>query len=278
MKHAGTAILLAATLMLGASTSAFAVLKPKAALSQDWETLTINQQYTEFSRDEAAYTVKSTMLEKDALGEALGTVTAVGVTNKMIRLTHPAKIYAINGIADRCAVAVDYDNSGSYYVATCRSYMPTTLGTLIEDLNLKENMTIGQVSYQYLKNNERKPGNHIIERYTLDSAELLWETILSDTSIVRDLTIPNLEVGSMTIPIAVDVIGVEGYSIEVTMDGYLRINLLDTGKGFFIGKKVAQSFIKAVTETGTFVSRGVLSDDTASPDNNSVLGSKSVVK
>ena len=57
--------------------------------------------------------------------------------------------FSIQGISSNCAVAVELD--GTLYAYRTYDYIPETLGNLIDDLNLRQNISFGSVWYNYRK-------------------------------------------------------------------------------------------------------------------------------
>lgn len=270
------ALLAAGVLASALPMNAMALLTPAASTVKPWDQLEINEQYNEFVWNDGAYSVQTIQVDQENIGVNLGNVTAVGINNKMNRFTHDAQIFQIAGISQKCAAAIQYDSGGPYYVSTNRYYTPATLGKLLEDLSLKENLTPGGVVYTYWKDNTRKKGNHITEKYTLGDPAVIWEMLLSDPSLPVAKEVPNPLVGVMEISVSVGAIGDETATLAVTTDGYLKMYVLGSGKVFFPGKEVTQSFIKHVTENEERISRTASAED--GPDQGSSLfGAKSVV-
>lgn len=271
------AALAAAILTAAVPMNAAALLTPNVSTVKPWDQLQINEQYSEFSREAGAYSVQPVELAADQVGDAAGSVTAVGMDNRMNRFTHPAQIYEINGIAAVCAVAVKYSGDDRYFVSTNRDYTPATLGKLIGDLSLEENLVCGSISYTYWKDNVRKKGNHITEKYTLDDAATVWDMLLGDKSLPVTKEAPNPLVGVMEISVGVNVIGAQDATLSVTSDGYLKMYVLGSGKVFYPGKGVTQKFIQYITDNCERTGRTAAGDD-GPADGSSLLGAKSVLK
>lgn len=271
------AALAAAILTAAAPMNAAALLTPNVSTVKPWDQLQINEQYSEFAREAGAYSVQSVELTAGQVGDAVGSVTAVGMDNRMNRFTHSAQIYQINGIATACAVAVKYSGDDRYFVSTNRDYTPATLGKLIEDLSLEENLVCGNISYTYWKDNVQKKGNHITEKYTLDDAATVWDMLLGDKSLPVTKEAPNPLVGVMEISVGVNVIGAQDATLSVTSDGYLKMYVLGSGKVFYPGKEVTQKFIQYITDNCERTGRTAAGDD-GPADGSSLLGAKSVLK
>lgn len=273
----GAAALLAAGFLAASPLEAMALLKPDVSTTKPWDQLEINEQYSEFVRDAGTYSVQDAELDGDQVGDDLGAVLAVGVSSKMNRFTHNARVYTIDGIASKCAVAVKYDGDARYFISTNRDYTPATLGALIEDLSLEDNLSAGEISYTYWKDNVQKKGNHVTERYSLEDSGAIWEMLLNDPSLPVAKEVPNPLVGVMSITVDIGTIAETGTALSVTTDGYLQLYALGSGKVFFPGKQVTQKFIKYVQENGTSLGRATAGDD-GPAQGTSLLGAKSVIK
>lgn len=276
-RRALPAALAAGILMAAVPMSASALLTPNVSTVKPWDQLQINQQYSDFVREAGSYSVQSVELASDQVEDAMGSVTAVGIDNRMNRFTHPAQIFKISGISDKCAVAVRYSGDERYFVSTNRDYTPATLGKLIGDLSLEENLVCGGIAYTYWKDNVQKKGNHITEKYALDDASVVWDMLLADTSLPVAKEVPNPLVGVMEISVGVNVIGAEDATLSVTTDGYLKMYVLGSGKVFYPGKEVTQKFIQYITENCERTGRTAAGDD-GPADGSSLLGAKSVLK
>lgn len=273
----GAAALLAAGLLAAMPLETMALLKPDVSTTKPWDQLEINQQYSEFVREAGTYSVQDAELTSDQIGDDLGAVLTVGVSNKMNRFTHNARIYIIDGIASKCAVAVKYDGDDRYFVSTNRNYTPATLGALIEDLSLEDTLSAGEISYTYWKDNVQKKGNHVTERYSLDDASVIWEMLLADTSLPVAKEVPNPLVGVMSVTVDIGTIEETGTALSVTTDGYMQLYALGSGKVFFPGKQTTQKFIKYVQDNAKSLGRTTAGDDGPS-EGSSLLGAKSVIK
>ncbi len=60
-----------------------------------------------------------------------------------------AEVREISGISQNCAIAVRYDGMEEWYSAQKREYAPQTLGELVGEMGLKEDLDVGPVYYSY---------------------------------------------------------------------------------------------------------------------------------
>lgn len=167
-------------------------------------------------------------------GEYLGNAVLSGYdVYEEISYTANASVYSNVGISTQCAVVVAFD-TGEEYVYRNTWYKPATLGDFITDLNLRENLEIVGAYVQ-----ENRADGWSDTHYTGVSTEKIIEIIFEDESIpnVENFDQMVFEFGSSRIGFAINVekIGAQNISIELTEDGWLVTNILDTGKAFYVG-------------------------------------------
>lgn len=154
------------------------------------------------------------------------------------------KIYRIKGINPHCAVALQYPDENEYFVAVCGKYSPATLGDLINDLSLRENLQVGTVYRSYRDENGR------IHDFRYDglTAEKTWELLLNDTTLPTVTEWHTEGTSKVSVAINVPLLGYHNISISLFADGYMLTYLLDTEKVFFIGADKVDAFLTYVEE------------------------------
>ena len=124
-------------------------------------------------------------------------------------------------------------------------YKPATLGEFIDALNLRENLSVGTVYYDYFDENNE----HVNVEFTGLTVDKVFEMLLFDGSIAN---VENYDTmwfhRIMGISVDVAVLGYKNISIAVTEEGYVTTNILDTGKAFYIGEEKVQAFVNYVME------------------------------
>lgn len=215
-----------------------------------WEEMAICQQFFEAEYRHERYSSRVTEISADMIGAALGTATLKGVdvyTEK--EYTAAASLYAINGISDACAVALQFEGENDYYVYVNSYYQPKTLGEFLEALNLRETISFGSAWYRHSWNGERFS---TVEFTDLADAAV-WEMLLSDPSLVNTAHNPQTYIPAKLMDIGVDIplLGYKNIAFWITEDGYLETNILDTKKAFYIGEEKSQAFVNYVIETCT---------------------------
>ena len=211
-----------------------------------WEDKPIWQRFPQFERlDVGSYTVRDITIDKAMVEDYLEDVDLYGYdiyTEASYDIV--GKVYRIKGIHPACAVALQYPDRTDFFPATCSAYTPTTLGQFITDLSLREHLRVGTVYHAY----RDEDGTYHDKEYTGLTAETVWEMLLCDTSL------PNVAGQSIkwkhkiSIRIDMPLLGYENISISLSESGYLRTNLLDTEKLFYIGEDTVGAFLAYVEE------------------------------
>lgn len=210
-----------------------------------WHEKSIVEKFPSFDWNNTVfdhYVREHPLLPADELvGDYITDVTATGqdVYTDTI-YTETLHLYAIKGIRSKAAVAVRYGEDPTYYPAFNADYSPATLGDLIDDLNLAETMTAGNVYFDY----RDEEFNFHDTRYSRLPAEKLWE-------LLADRTLPNVYDQQMTFYDTIDIsvsIPLFGISHVLSLDenGYLFTNLLSSGKVFYVGEDVYTAFVDYV--------------------------------
>ena len=157
------------------------------------------------------------------------------VTGEDIQLS--GKVFKINGISSDCAVAVMYNNDGEYRLFRNIIYRPDTLGQLINDMNLKNEMIIN--------------GVYVNDSFYKIEPVKVWGYLLSDEK--------SENCGHGVIPcdycISIDIptLGRRNIAINVYSDGYISTNIADSAAKFNIGTNNTQGFIDYVNKYGILI-------------------------
>ena len=214
-----------------------------------WDEKTIWQKFRDFERfDVGTYTVREITVDKGMVEAYLEDVNLHGYdiyTETGYDIV--GKVYRIKGINPNCAVALQYPDRTDFFPATCSKYVPETLGEFIADLNLREHLRVGTVYHSYRDAN----GTYHDKEYAGLTVEKVWELLLSDESLRNEADEKNwhfLFDTKLSIRIDMPLLGYENISISLSENGYLRTNLLDTEKLFYIGKDKVDAFMAYVEE------------------------------
>ncbi|WP_298531061.1 hypothetical protein [uncultured Ruminococcus sp.] len=160
------------------------------------------------------------------------------------------KVYEIENISPDCALAVMYDNDPEYHLFRNISYQPETLGQLIYDMDLKNEMIINGV---YV--------NHSF--YKIDPVKV-WEYLLSN----EDCENCGRESAPCDYGISVDIptLGRRNIAINVYSNGFISTNIADSGVRFNIGTKNVQAFIDYVNQYGILIEGNASEMSSKSPE------------
>jgi len=219
-----------------------------------WEEMEIYQQYGELMWEEVSYRARSGVVSEERIGGELARVTGQGwdhyaeLEGKEPLRTLKATLYEIRGISGECAVAVRYDGTELYYAAVNSYYRPETLGQFAEDLNLQENLVFNRAFYEY-----RKPisGRYASVRFEEIDNSRVWEMLHANPDAVNEydqLLLHQIPQKILGISVSIPLLGYENISLSILEDGYIKTNILDTGKLFCIGEETTQAFLTYVLE------------------------------
>lgn len=216
-----------------------------------WDDMSVEEKYSEIQLNSSRYTSMISDINNSEIVNLLGETTANGydIYNDKEH-TINCSVYSIKSISSNAVVAVKFAGYEGYYSYSNNYYIPTTLGDLINDLNLHENLVFNKIYYSYWKDGIVANGNYIQMEYTLDDTSVIWDLLLSDTSLKND---GDKFYGASEMSISIDVknVGHKNISLAVNESGYLQTNILNTGKTFFIGKDKVENFIDYVLTNGT---------------------------
>ncbi|MBQ7089410.1 MAG: hypothetical protein IJN04_07210 [Clostridia bacterium] len=230
----------------GGTPTTAAEWTPDIWYEQPWEEKPMWQRYPDFERFEIGnYIVYATTVDAAKVGEYLQDVNLHGYDNgTQTPYDEIGRIYRIEGINDTAAVALQYPGREDYFPAVNTKYSPATLGELIEDLNLRENIRIGTVYYSYHDENGR-----IHDRqYAGLTVEKMWELLLSDPTLPNVADQPLDWTHKLAFRIDLPLLGITNLGIPLSEDGYIRIHLMGMEKIFHIGKDKVDAFMEYVEE------------------------------
>lgn len=223
-----------------------AVIKP-------WEQRTMREKYPEVTWNKQIYNAGAKKIDDAMIDKKLGSSIAAGIDELQgfNRRTINCEIYSVKSVSSDCVIAVKYQGYKGYYIFSNSYYYPETLGDFIADLNLKENLVINnKIYYSYWKDGVVASGNYVSMVYSLPDTSVIWDLLLSDTS-VKNAGDKYYKESLMGISVDVKITGAKNISLAVNADGYLQTNILGTAKSFFIGKKKANEFVSYVKKHGT---------------------------
>ena len=211
-----------------------------------WDEMPISQQFGEVDYNNGKYTSRISKISKEDVTKNIGNTTLTGYdTYTKTSYSKKGDLYSIKGINENSAIAVKFEGNSEYYVYVNSNYRPKTLGEFVEALNLKENISFGTIYYNYWDKGANENIN--VEFYNVDN-EMIWQKLFSNLNLENvysdnDKYISDNFSESIDISVNIPILGYEKISISLTDKGYLLTNILDTGKGFYIGKDKVQEFL-----------------------------------
>ena len=218
-----------------------------------WNEMSISQQFGEVEYTNNKYSSRIAKISKNNIIKNIGNTTLIGY-DTYTKTTYSKKgdLYSIKGIAEKCAIAVKFEGDTDYYVYVNSYYRPRTLGEFIEVLNLKDNISFGTIYYNYWDKDSEENIN--VEFYDVDN-EIIWNKLFSNLNLENiysdnDTGKYTSERFSQSISISVDIplLGYKNISVSLTDKGYMLTNILDTGKGFYIGEDKVKEFLEYIKE------------------------------
>lgn len=234
-----------------------------AAFEPPWEDKEIYHQYAALIFDGKLYLANGpTTIDPEKLEGEPQKITAFsyggGQTPEDIDSTPEHQISAvvshIQGVSAECAVAVRYEGTEEWYPTLNHNYKPQTLGQFIDDLNLRENLTFGTITYSYWSD-----GEYADVHFDSVDSKKIWELLLSDTeaeNVCRSLNSgdfytlfdPEEEPREiLDISVSIPILGEDNLSLQVREDGYLWTNLMGMmEKAFYLGEENTLPFVDYV--------------------------------
>lgn len=223
------------------------------AVVQKWNEMSISQQFNEVEYNNSRYSSRITKISNNNILKNIGNATLTGYdTYTKTTYNKKAKLYSIKDIEEKCAIAIKFEGDTHYYIYVNSYYKPTTLGEFIRDLNLEEIISFGTIYYNYWDEDLQEDIN--VEFYGVDN-KVIWQKLFNNKNLENiysdnDTAKYTSERFSQSIDISVDIplLGYKNISVSLTDKGYLLTNILDTGKGFYIGKDKVQEFLDYIKD------------------------------
>ncbi|MCL2495742.1 MAG: hypothetical protein FWE98_08865 [Oscillospiraceae bacterium] len=194
-----------------------------------WEERVIPNQYTHILLNGIEYEsacastnpyVVPPTIDESEIAEFLCQAAAVGYEDNDEKTAHAinSNIYSLASVSAAYAVAVEYEGYDGYFSFVNTSYIPETLGDMINDLGLRKNLTLNRIVAHVT-------GNYMTYRLP-DSAAILELLLVNASSegTKRENGIPNL-VACMDAYVFFGVSGGGVQIFRVDSDGLLFVSL-----------------------------------------------------
>lgn len=223
------------------------------AVIPKWNEMSISQQFNEVEYNNSKYSSRITKISNNNILKNIGNATLTGYdTYTETTYNKKAELYSIKDIEEKCAIAIKFEGDTDYYVYVNSYYRPTTLGEFTKDLNLEEIISFGTIYYNYWDEDLQEDIN--VEFYGVDN-KIIWQKLFNNKNLENiysdnDTEKYTSERFSQSIGISVDIplLGYKNISVSLTDKGYLLTNILDTGKGFYIGEDKVQEFLDYIKD------------------------------
>lgn len=223
------------------------------AVIPKWNEMSISQQFNEVEYNNSKYSSRITKISNNNILKNIGNATLTGYdTYTETTYNKKAELYSIKDIEEKCAIAIKFEGDTDYYVYVNSYYRPTTLGEFTKDLNLEEIISFGTIYYNYWDEDLQEDIN--VEFYGVDN-KIIWQKLFNNKNLENiysdnDTEKYTSERFSQSIGISVDIplLGYKNISVSLTDKGYLLTNILDTGKGFYIGEDKVQEFLNFIKD------------------------------
>lgn len=223
------------------------------AVIPKWNEMSISQQFNEVEYNNSKYSSRITKISNNNILKNIGNATLTGYdTYTETTYNKKAELYSIKDIEEKCAIAIKFEGDTDYYVYVNSYYRPTTLGEFTKDLNLEEIISFGTIYYNYWDEDLQEDIN--VEFYGVDN-KIIWQKLFNNKNLENiysdnDTEKYTSERFSQSIGISVDIplLGYKNKSVSLTDKGYLLTNILDTGKGFYIGEDKVQEFLDYIKD------------------------------
>ena len=210
-----------------------------------WKYLTDGEKYRTISLDNTTYSIRNCRIIGDEfLGETIGDAVASGTddtTGK--KYTATFKVRKIKGIAPEYMVAAGNDKD--FYVYMVSDFKaPATVGELLENYNLRQNMRLDNFTECY---GYDEKGN-----YSIENDSYIWDVLTgnSDAKLCPDDAFNRDGIEYLTFCVSSDALGVYKKVIHISESGYLETNILDYGYTYYIGEKTAREIIDYARKNG----------------------------
>lgn len=222
--------------------------KPESGMVvlKDWEEMFITEQFAGVDWEEKQYGTSHTVVSAEQIENKIGDIVLTGIepkTKKQHQVS--ATMYTIKDLAEKCVIAIKFENDPQYYVYTNIWYRPETLGEFMEDLNLKNTAIFGDVSYNIyepISKNALKDTTYCFEI----EDEKIWEMLFNNPTLKNEQDDRIWHDKVMSINTNLPLFGYENISVAVCEDGYLTTNIFGIGKAFNIGLETAENFVNYV--------------------------------
>lgn len=211
-----------------------------------WNQKEIYIKFNSINFNSYNYVSNESAIQHENLGNYIQQINVSAYDDENMEQIATVNIYEIENISNKCAIAIQFENDENYYIYINLYYVPNTLNDLVNDLNLKEIISISSISYNYkYRNKEGTEQNENIEFENIKENDIL-------NILFNNLSLKNLHEEAnlhreyeMSIKCNILLLNSD-IQINITNDDYLTTNVLGTEKIFYIGNQKKQEFINYI--------------------------------
>ncbi len=209
-----------------------------------WENRAITGQFFTVVYDGIEYRAPSTVKSKKIshkTEEKLGYQTFFAVDNDT-GITHSinATVYSLQNISKECMIALEFEQYEGLYIYVNHSFKVSTLGDLIDAVDLYNTAEFGDIEY-YTTYNQAQ----ILNIRAWDNKNDVYKYLLSDTQLA-ELDDIEMQVPIFKMRVDAPSIGITNKTFGIYADGYIETNLLGTAYTFKMDADDFEAFKKYV--------------------------------
>lgn len=205
-----------------------------------WDEMNLAEQFSGFERDGNSYLVNSGVtIDKSRIMGKLGDVTLTGYdvyTDK--EYSANAELYSISKISDNYMAAIKYEGCEDFYPCENLDYHPADLQQLINDANLREELTFNGIYYSYFDDEL----NNYNVNYSVDNSDVFWTELfdkVGNPQAINAEDIPDEFFNDYDFMYDSKLID---RGIGLNDKGYIITNIPVTGSAFYIGEENVKAF------------------------------------
>lgn len=208
------------------------LMTESSALVFPWNEREAYEKYTELVINGEKYSARSSYYGEEIfanqIGKKLADAECSGYDNyDEKKYTESCEVFEIIGVDSERFVAIKYNNYDGYYPFIKEKHVaPSTLGALIDTLNLTKNIRL----------NDFYDGNNAHYALSNENSDALWNIIkeYSSAPIVSEKVYHNSS-NELSFAIYSNALGAYNLSFSFSKDGYLKTNIENYGYAYDIG-------------------------------------------
>jgi len=225
---------------------------PMSGYNKKWDDRTLVEKYSviEYSYLEYNPGIGNNVIEKEKIGEKLEKTKAKGFNSEEMKWFEiDVSLYSIDKVSEKVSIAVKFENDENYYAYANLKYVAEDFHELIEDFNLRDNLSFDYISYDEWYGDREYDFNYI-EFLDVDE-KIVWNMLLDyldNPNIKSEYCRSDEHKAVIGIHLNLEKLGFKqekkDYFIGISEDGYVRCGFIEREKYFYIGEETARSIYK----------------------------------